>query len=113
MSDHLAQVLLFPIEKAKHNRKKEICKRDFKNLTGNVLIGDLQIDSGLEKLGFLVLESPYSSKQVQENVRAPRDFTRYLCLPHHVRHCAPNEICYGKINQCNNILQFSHVKSQR
>ena len=42
ISDHLAQFLLFPIEKTKGSKKKEIYKRNFKSLTGNELIEDLK-----------------------------------------------------------------------
>ena len=42
ISDHLAQFLLFPIEKTKGSKKNEICKRNFKSLTGNELIEDLK-----------------------------------------------------------------------
>ena len=55
-----------------------------------------------KKLGFLLNESPWSSKQVQEN------FVRLvnLCslwhyevkVSHCVPHCAPNQIDYGKKN---------------
>ena len=31
------------------------------------------------------------------------------CVPRH----APNEICYGKMEQCNDILQFPHVSAER
>ena len=37
ISDHLAQFLLFPIEKTKGSKEKEIYKRNFKCLTGNEL----------------------------------------------------------------------------
>ena len=37
ISDHLAQFLLFPIEKTKDSKKKEIYKRNFKSLAGNEL----------------------------------------------------------------------------
>ena len=43
----------------------------------------------------------------------PCEFTRYTCSPHCVPRCAPNEICYGKMKQCNNILQFLHVTAER
>ena len=51
----------------------------------------------LEKLGFLVHESLYSSKQAQENVGplifcATCDFRRHMSLPHHVPSRAPNEM---------------------
>ena len=42
ISDHLAQFLLFPIEKTKSSKKKEMYKRNFKNLTRNELIEDLK-----------------------------------------------------------------------
>ena len=42
ISDHLAQFLLFPIEKTKDTKKKEIYKRNFKSLAGNELIKDLR-----------------------------------------------------------------------
>ena len=42
ISDHSAQFLLFPIEKTKSNKKKEMYKRNFKNLTRNKLIEDLR-----------------------------------------------------------------------
>ena len=42
ISDHLAQFLLFPIEKTKGSKKKEIYKRNFKSLTRNKLIEDLK-----------------------------------------------------------------------
>ena len=35
------------------------------------------------------------------------------CSPHHVPRLAPNEICYGKMKQCNNILPFAHVRAER
>ena len=38
ISDRLAQSLLFPIEKTKGSKKKEIYKKNFKSLTGNELI---------------------------------------------------------------------------
>ena len=38
---------------------------------------------------------------------------RGTCLPHHVLYRAPNEICYEKMKQCNNILQFPHVRTER
>ena len=41
-SDHLAQFLLFPIEKTKGSKKKEIYERNFKSLAGNELIEDLK-----------------------------------------------------------------------
>ena len=43
ISDHLAQFLLFPIEKTKGSKKKEIYKRNFKSLTGIESIVDLKI----------------------------------------------------------------------
>ena len=45
-------------------------------------------------------------------VDLPCDFTWYICLPHCVP-CAPNEICYGKMKQCSNILQFPDVRAKR
>ena len=42
VSDHLAQFLLFPIEKTKGSKKKEIYERNFKSLTGNELIESLK-----------------------------------------------------------------------
>ena len=42
ISDHLAQFLLFPIEKAKGRKEKEICKRNVKSLTRNELIEDIK-----------------------------------------------------------------------
>ena len=41
LSDHLAQFLLFPIEKTKSSKKK-IYKRNFKSYTENELIEDLK-----------------------------------------------------------------------
>ena len=40
ISDRLAQSLLFPIEKTKGSKKKEIYKRNFKSLTGEESIED-------------------------------------------------------------------------
>ena len=56
---------------------------------------------GLEKLGFLVNETPCSSKQVQVHVvpsqfGAPSDATSYKCLPHRIPRRGPNEIDYRK-----------------
>ena len=59
-----------------------------------------------------------------EELCAPRNFVlldiflRYMCSPHHIPCCAPNEISYGKIGygqmkQCNNILPFPHVRAER
>ena len=42
ISDHLAQFLLFPIQKTKGSKKKEIYKRKLKSLNGNQLIEDLK-----------------------------------------------------------------------
>ena len=42
ISDHLAQFILFPVQKTKGSKKKEIYKRNFKSLTGNELIEDLK-----------------------------------------------------------------------
>ena len=42
LSDHLSQFLLFPIEKTKGIKKKEIYKRNFKSFTGNELIEGLK-----------------------------------------------------------------------
>ena len=42
ISDHLAQFLLFPIEKTKGSKKKETYKRNFKSLEENELIEDLK-----------------------------------------------------------------------
>ena len=74
--------------------------------------------SGLEKLGFLVHESLCSSKQVQENVVCLIILCTLwlyvvMCLPHCVPCRAPNEICYGTMKQCNNILPFPHIKAER
>ena len=46
-------------------------------------------------------------------VCSPCDFSRYACSPHRVPRRAPNEVSYGKMNQCNKILQFPHVKVRR
>ena len=47
ISDHVAQILLFPMEKTKGSKKKEIYKKNFKSLTRNELIEDLKsIDWG-------------------------------------------------------------------
>ena len=42
ISDHLAQFLIFPTEKTKGSKKKEIYEKNFKSLTGNELIEDLK-----------------------------------------------------------------------
>ena len=42
ISDHLAQFLIFPTEKTKGSRKKEIYEKSFKSLTGNELIENLK-----------------------------------------------------------------------
>ena len=42
---------------------------------------------------------------------APRNFVHLVTLRGTRR--APNEICYGKMKQCNNILQFPNVRVER
>ena len=79
ISDHVAQFLLFPIEKTKGSKKKEIYKRNFKSLTGNESIEDLKNinwDKGLRlnqnqtdrsfKLFFNIFETPLDTYALLE-----------------------------------------------
>ena len=38
---------------------------------------------------------------------------RLACSPHLVPRRAQNQIGYGHMKQCNNILQFSHIRVER
>ena len=84
--------------------------------------GDTILLSRAEKSRFCGARKSVLHKASSGEHCTPRNFVLLVVLqgtssPHHVSymitpHRAPNEISYGQMKQCNNLLQIPHVRER-